>query len=112
MVGLYFLYKVVRFSVRDQAGDAYQNALTVVDFERGLKFFTEPDLQRLVVNHPALAKILNSYSSALPGLHRLPGLALRASTLGCLTAAASSSSRPQSDGDRALSARAPRMLPG
>jgi hypothetical protein len=61
MVGLYFLYKIVRFSVRDQAADAYQNALTVVDFERALNFFTEPDLQRLVVRHPTLAKTLNTY---------------------------------------------------
>jgi hypothetical protein len=61
MVGLYFVYKLVRFSVRDQASDAYANALTVVDFERALNFFTEPDLQRLVVRHPTLAKSLNTY---------------------------------------------------
>jgi hypothetical protein len=61
MVGLFFLYKLVRFSVRDQAADAYQNALNVVDFERALNFFTEPDLQRLVVRHPNLAKALNGY---------------------------------------------------
>jgi hypothetical protein len=61
MVGLYFVYKYVRYSVRDQAGDAYQNAMTVVDFERALKFFTEPDLQRLVVKHPTLARSLNTY---------------------------------------------------
>jgi hypothetical protein len=61
MVGLFFVYKIVRFSVRDQAADAYQNALRVVDFERALNFFTEPDLQRLVVRHPNLAKALNSY---------------------------------------------------
>jgi hypothetical protein len=61
MVGLYFVYKIVRFSVRDQAGAAYQNALTVVDLEHSLKFFTEPDLQRLVVRHPTLAKSLNTY---------------------------------------------------
>jgi hypothetical protein len=61
MVGLYFLYKLVRLSARDQAADAYQNALAVVDFERALNFFTEPDLQRLVVNHPTLAKALNTY---------------------------------------------------
>jgi hypothetical protein len=61
MIGLYFLYKFVRLSMRDQATDAYQNALAVVDFERALRFFTEPDLQRLVVRHPTLAKSLNTY---------------------------------------------------
>jgi hypothetical protein len=61
MVGLYFVYKIVRLSVRDQAGEAFANARTVIDFERGFKFFTEPDLQRLVVNHPWLAKPLNLY---------------------------------------------------
>jgi hypothetical protein len=61
MIGAYFVYKFVRFSVRDQATDAYQNALTVVDVERALRFFTEPDLQRLVLRHPNLAKTLNTY---------------------------------------------------
>jgi hypothetical protein len=61
MVGLFFLYKYVRFAVRGQGTEAFENARRVVDLERGLRFFTEPDLQRLVLDHPTLVRALNQY---------------------------------------------------
>lgn len=61
MVGLFFVYKLVRFSVRGQAGEAFANAQTVVDIERALRFFTEPDLQRIVMDHPGVVRFLNQY---------------------------------------------------
>jgi len=61
MVGLFFVYKYVRFAVRGQGTEAFDNARRVVDLERGLRFFTEPDLQRLVLDHPWLVKALNQY---------------------------------------------------
>src|SRR5690606_26031719 len=65
MVGLFFVYKLVRFSVRGQAGEAFANAQTVVDIERALRFFTEPDLQRIVMDHPGVVRFLNqSYIGA------------------------------------------------
>ena len=61
MVGLFFVYKLVRFSVRGQAGEAFSNAQTVVDIERALRFFTEPELQRIVMDHPGVVRFLNQY---------------------------------------------------
>ncbi|HEX7096551.1 MAG TPA: phosphatase PAP2 family protein [Acidimicrobiales bacterium] len=61
MVGAFFVYKLVRFVMRGEASEAIDNAHTVVDIERALRFFTEPDLQQLVVDHPLLVKFLNQY---------------------------------------------------
>jgi hypothetical protein len=61
MVGLFMVYKYVRYAVQGDASRAFDNARTVIDVERGLKLFTEPDLQRLVLDHPVLAKGVNLY---------------------------------------------------
>jgi hypothetical protein len=58
---LFFCTKLIRFPVRGQASEAYDNALRVIDFERTLRFFTEPDLQRLVLHHPEVVRALNRY---------------------------------------------------
>jgi hypothetical protein len=61
MLTLFALYKLVRFSVRDQAAEAFANARAVIDFERAFWFFNEPDLQQLVLRHPVLVQALNHY---------------------------------------------------
>lgn len=43
--GAYYLYRIVRGLVDGQAGLAFENARTLVDFERSLGLFFEPGLQ-------------------------------------------------------------------
>jgi len=43
--GAYYLYRIVRGFVDGQAGLAFENARTLVDFERSLGLFFEPGLQ-------------------------------------------------------------------
>jgi hypothetical protein len=61
MVGLFFVYKVIRFSVRGDATDAFANARHVIRFEKATWIFTEPDFQRLLLHYPGLVRLLNRY---------------------------------------------------
>jgi hypothetical protein len=61
MVGLFVLYKLVRYAVRGQASEAFAHAREIIHLERALRFFTEPSLQHLVLHHPGIVRALNRY---------------------------------------------------
>jgi membrane-associated phospholipid phosphatase len=52
MFGLaYYLYRLVRGLVDGHANIAYQHARDIVNFERGLHLFVEPDIQSWAISH-------------------------------------------------------------
>ncbi|MEM8905282.1 MAG: phosphatase PAP2 family protein [Actinomycetota bacterium] len=61
LVSLLLLYRWVRYLVRDQVLEAFENLDHVVALERWLGLFPEPDLNRLVVGSDALVWLANRY---------------------------------------------------
>jgi len=55
----FLLYFLVRGSVVDHESEALSNAIRVVDIERDLGFFWEPDLNSAILGHGALIQFFN-----------------------------------------------------
>ncbi len=56
----FLLYFLVRGSVVDRDAEALRNALDIIDIERSLGFFWEPDLNSAVVDYGALIQFFNA----------------------------------------------------
>ncbi len=56
----FLLYFVVRGSVVDRETEALRNAVNIVDLERQLGFFWEPDLNSAILNYGALIQFFNA----------------------------------------------------
>jgi hypothetical protein len=54
-------YRMVRTWVKDEVGEARENAARVVDWERAIGIFTEVDLQSTVLGNDAVVWMLNRY---------------------------------------------------
>jgi hypothetical protein len=61
MVGLFFVYKLIRYWVQGDTTEALANARHVIGLERGMRLFTEPDFQRLLLHQPEIVRALNRY---------------------------------------------------
>lgn len=55
----YLCYYLARGLVKDQASVAHVNARRVIEFERDMLMFVEPELQRFAVNHDLLVDVMN-----------------------------------------------------
>ncbi len=55
----FLLYFIVRGMVVDRAGEAYDNARTVIDIERALGIYWEPRLQDLVLGNRPVVQAMN-----------------------------------------------------
>lgn len=55
----FLLYFIVRGSVVDRAGDALDNANTIIDMERSLGIYWEPQLQEWVLGKRAVVEAMN-----------------------------------------------------
>jgi hypothetical protein len=56
----FLLYFLVRGSVVDQESEALSHAIRIVDIERDLGFFWEPDMNRAILGHGALIQFFNA----------------------------------------------------
>src|SRR3972149_6986731 len=56
----FLLYFLVRGSVVDRDAEALRNAANVIDIERSLGFFWEPDLNAAILGHGALIQFFNA----------------------------------------------------
>ncbi len=56
----FLLYFAVRGSVVDREEEALRNAINIIDIERSLGFFWEPDLNRAVLGYGALVQFFNA----------------------------------------------------
>ena len=56
----FLLYFLVRGSVVDRDAEALRNAIHIVNIERSLGFFWEPDLNRAVLDYGALIQFFNA----------------------------------------------------
>lgn len=57
--GAYYVYRLVRGLVDGHANIAFQHARDIVDFERSLNLFVEPDIQHWAVKQTVLIDIAN-----------------------------------------------------
>ena len=62
---LLYLYRKVRYMVRDHAVTARHHAVSVVHFERRLGMFTEASLQRVVLHSRGVIAVLNRYYASV-----------------------------------------------
>ena len=56
----FLLYFLVRGSVVDRDAEALRNALNVIDIERSLGFFWEPELNKAILDYGALIQFFNA----------------------------------------------------
>lgn len=56
----FLLYFLVRGSVVDRDAEALRNAVRIVDLERSLGFFWEPELNELILDYGALIQLFNA----------------------------------------------------
>ncbi|MBE0611761.1 MAG: phosphatase PAP2 family protein, partial [Dehalococcoidia bacterium] len=59
----FILYEIARFNVISESGPAIRNANRVVDFEKALGSFLEPDLQRMATSSDWLTHTFNAFYS-------------------------------------------------
>lgn len=55
----FLLYFIVRGMVVDRAGEAYDNARAIIDIERALGIYWEPQLQELVLGNRPVVQVMN-----------------------------------------------------
>ena len=56
----FLLYFIVRGSVVDRDAEALRNAVDIIDIERSLGFFWEPDLNAAILDYGALIQLFNA----------------------------------------------------
>ena len=56
----FLLYFIVRGSVVDRDAEALRNAIDIVDLERSLGFYWEPDLNQAILDYGALIQLFNA----------------------------------------------------
>lgn len=61
MLGLFAIYKLVRLLAADEVGVAFDNARSVVEVEQFIGLFSEPTLQRWVLDNATTVRFLNGY---------------------------------------------------